>query len=62
MSASAGYVEAQINYVVRGEKAVFCAADRAQSYWPQDPHIVRIRRRPADRGPALVRPQRLRAG
>ncbi len=42
MSASAGYVEAQINYVVRGEKAVFCAADRAQSYWPQDPHIVRI--------------------
>jgi hypothetical protein len=35
-------VRTQINYVVRGEKAVFCAADRAQSYWPQDPHAVMI--------------------
>ncbi len=35
-------VRARINYVVRGEKAVFCAADRKQSYWPQDPHVVPI--------------------
>jgi hypothetical protein len=35
-------IEAEITYVVRGEKAVFCAADRAQSYWPKDPHIVPI--------------------
>ena len=35
-------VRTRINYVVRGEKAVFCAADRDQSYWPQDPHDVTI--------------------
>jgi hypothetical protein len=35
-------IETRINYVVRGEKAVFCAADRDASYWPQDPHPVRI--------------------
>jgi len=32
----------RINYVVRGEKAVFCAADRDASYWPPDPHDVTI--------------------
>jgi len=36
-------VRATINYVVRGEKAVFCAADRSQSYWPQEPHVMPIR-------------------
>jgi len=38
----AGAVRTRINYVVRGEKAVFCAADRDASYWPQDPHDVTI--------------------
>jgi hypothetical protein len=31
-----------INYVVRGESAVFNAADRAASYWPNDPHDVAV--------------------
>ncbi len=35
-------VKAKINFVVRGETAVFYATDRARSYWPQDPHIVAI--------------------
>jgi hypothetical protein len=36
-------VQTRITYVVRGEKAVFCAADRDASYWPQDPREVTIR-------------------
>ena len=31
-----------INYVVRGESAVFNAADRTASYWPKDPHEMRV--------------------
>jgi hypothetical protein len=35
-------VRAEINHVVRGEKAVFYATDRARSYWPEDPRTVEI--------------------
>jgi hypothetical protein len=35
-------IRAEINHVVRGEKAVFYASDRARSYWPQDPRTVEI--------------------
>lgn len=42
MSDAGGTVEAEITYVVRGEKSVFCAADRASSYWPPEPHKVTI--------------------
>jgi hypothetical protein len=35
-------VQAEINYIVRGEKAVFHATDRERSYWPRDPHVVPI--------------------
>lgn len=31
-----------VTYVVRGESAVFNAADRAASYWPKDPHEVAV--------------------
>jgi hypothetical protein len=39
---STGGIETEITYVVRGEKAVFCAADRDASYWPKDPHKLTI--------------------
>ena len=42
MADAGGGITAEINYVVRGERAVFCAADRASSYWPRDPHRVTI--------------------
>jgi hypothetical protein len=35
-------VMARLNYVVRGESAVFNAANRAESYWPIEEHIVPI--------------------
>lgn len=35
-------IKTTINYVVRGESAVFNAADRSASYWPKDPHMVEI--------------------
>lgn len=35
-------VLAEINHVVRGEKAIFYASDRARSYWPQDPRTIEI--------------------
>ena len=35
-------IRTTINYVVRGESAVFNAADRAASYWPKDPHEVAV--------------------
>lgn len=35
-------VEAQIRYVVRGEKATFYAGDRDRSYWPGEDHTVTI--------------------
>ncbi len=31
-----------ISYVVRGESAIFNAADRTASYWPKDPHEVTV--------------------
>lgn len=37
-----GPIRTTINYVVRGECAVFNAADRAASYWPRDPHEVDV--------------------
>lgn len=37
-----GSITTTINYVVRGEDAVFNAADREKSYWPKDPHEVQI--------------------
>ncbi len=36
-------VMARLNYVVRGESAVFNAANRAESYWPKEEHVVPIR-------------------
>ena len=35
-------IRTRITYVVRGESAVFNAADRAASYWPKDPHDVDV--------------------
>lgn len=35
-------VMAELRFVVRGEKSIFYAADRARSYWPADPHVVPI--------------------
>ncbi|TIX49044.1 CmcJ/NvfI family oxidoreductase [Alteraurantiacibacter aquimixticola] len=35
-------VRTTMNYVVRGEEAIFYAGDREKSYWPQDPHEVTI--------------------
>lgn len=35
-------IRATINYVVRGESAIFYPADRKASYWPQDPREVEI--------------------
>jgi hypothetical protein len=35
-------VMAKLNYVVRGESAVFNAANRAESYWPIEEHVVPI--------------------
>lgn len=35
-----GDIRTTITYVVRGEAAVFNAADRAASYWPKEPHEV----------------------
>ncbi len=35
-------VMAELRFVVRGEKSIFYAADRARSYWPADPHTVAI--------------------
>jgi hypothetical protein len=35
-------VDANIRYVVAGEKAVFYPADRDRSYWPVEEHRVRI--------------------
>ena len=35
-------VRARLNYVVRGESAVFNAANRAESYWPIEEHEVAI--------------------
>lgn len=35
-------IKTRITYVVRGESAVFNAADRAASYWPKDPHDVEV--------------------
>lgn len=35
-------VMARLNYVVRGESAVFNAANRAESYWPKEEHVVPI--------------------
>jgi hypothetical protein len=35
-------IRTRITYVVRGESAVFNAADRAASYWPKDPHDVEV--------------------
>lgn len=35
-------VKARLNYVVRGESAVFNAANRAESYWPIEEHVVPI--------------------
>lgn len=35
-------IRTQITYVVRGESAVFNAADRAASYWPKEPHEVEV--------------------
>ena len=35
-------VEAQIRYVVAGEKAIFYPSDRERSYWPADEHRVAI--------------------
>ncbi|MBO9576371.1 MAG: hypothetical protein J7494_11575 [Sphingobium sp.] len=37
-----GPIRTTINYVVRGESAVFNAADRAASYWPKDPHEMEV--------------------
>jgi hypothetical protein len=37
-----GSITTTINYVVRGEDAVFNAADREKSYWPKDPHEVQV--------------------
>jgi hypothetical protein len=37
-----GSIRTMMNYVVRGESAVFNAADRAASYWPQDPHEIEV--------------------
>jgi hypothetical protein len=42
MRMGANAVTTSMNYVVRGEKAVFCAADRDASYWPRDIHRVTI--------------------
>ncbi len=35
-------IRTTVTYVVRGESAVFNAADRAASYWPKDPHEVAV--------------------
>ncbi|MBO9582298.1 MAG: hypothetical protein J7498_15530 [Sphingobium sp.] len=35
-------IRTEITYVVRGESAVFNAADRAASYWPKEPHEVDV--------------------
>jgi len=35
-------IRTTITYVVRGESAVFNAADRAASYWPKDPHEMEV--------------------
>ncbi len=35
-------IRVKLNYVVRGESAVFNAANRAESYWPIEEHIVPI--------------------
>jgi hypothetical protein len=35
-------IRTTINYVVRGESAIFNAAERDKSYWPQDPHEVAV--------------------
>ena len=35
-------IDVTINYVVRGESAVFNAADRQASYWPQDAHVMPV--------------------
>lgn len=35
-------VMVKLNYVVRGESAVFNAANRAESYWPIEEHVVPI--------------------
>ena len=37
-----GSIRTTVNYVVRGESAVFNAADRSASYWPKDPHEVEV--------------------
>ena len=41
-STVTGDVEAQIRYIVRGEKATFYAGDRDRSYWPGEDHTVTI--------------------
>ncbi len=35
-------IRTTITYVVRGESAIFNAADRTASYWPKDPHEVEV--------------------
>jgi len=35
-------IRVKMNYVVRGESAVFNAANRAESYWPIEEHIVPV--------------------
>jgi len=35
-------IRVKMNYVVRGESAVFNAANRAESYWPIEEHVVPI--------------------
>jgi len=35
-------VRTTMNYVVRGEEAIFYAGERDKSYWPQDPHPVTV--------------------
>ena len=37
-----GDVDAEIRYIVRGEKATFYAGDRDRSYWPGEDHTVTI--------------------
>lgn len=35
-------IRVKMNYVVRGESAVFNAANRAESYWPIEEHVVPV--------------------
>jgi len=36
-------IRVKMNYIVRGESAVFNAANRTESYWPIEEHIVPVR-------------------